>query len=123
MAVGHVRYSTTGSSRPQNIQPLLVESSTGSVAVAHNGNLVNAKRLRDEHEALGSIFSDVDRQRSAACISCHALKISSGPDHIQHCLRQLKGAYSLVIMTRDKLIGARDPQGFRPLIFGADDDA
>jgi amidophosphoribosyltransferase len=117
IAVGHVRYSTTGSSRPQNIQPLLVDYSQGPVAVAHNGNLVNAKRLRDEHEAAGSIFqSSTDSE-----VLLHLMASPSNlgrEDHIAHCLRQLKGAYSLVIMTRNQLIGARDPQGFRPLILG-----
>ena len=117
MAVGHVRYSTTGSSHPQNIQPLLVNYSQGPVAVAHNGNLVNAKRLRDQHEAAGSIFQT--STDSEVLLHLMAAPTTLGrEDHIAHCLRQLKGAYSLVIMTRNQLIGARDPQGFRPLILG-----
>ncbi len=117
IAVGHVRYSTTGSSRPQNIQPLLIDYSHGSVAVAHNGNLVNAKRLRDEHEAYGSIFQTSTDSEVLLHIMARPENLGR-QDHIAHCLRQLKGAYSLVIMTRSQLIGARDPQGFRPLILG-----
>ena len=117
IAVGHVRYSTTGSSRPQNIQPLLIDYSHGSVAVAHNGNLVNAKRLRDEHEAYGSIFQTSTDSEVLLHLMARPENLGRD-DHIAHCLRQLKGAYSLVIMTRNQLIGARDPQGFRPLILG-----
>jgi amidophosphoribosyltransferase len=117
IAVGHVRYSTTGSSRPQNIQPLVVDYSHGSVAVAHNGNLVNAKRLRDELEAYGSIFQTSTDSEVVLHLMARPENLGR-PDHIAHCLRQMKGAYSLIIMTRNKLIGARDPQGFRPLILG-----
>jgi amidophosphoribosyltransferase len=117
IAVGHVRYSTTGSSRPQNIQPLVVDYSNGLVAVAHNGNLVNARRLRDEYEAYGSIFQT--STDSEIIIHLMARPENLGQkDHLAHCLRMLKGAYSFLFMTRDQLIGARDPQGFRPLMLG-----
>ena len=117
IAVGHVRYSTTGSSRPQNIQPLVVDYSKGLLAVAHNGNLVNARKLRDEYEAYGSIF----QTSSDSEIIVHLL---SRPEHVgmkdqlAHCLKLIRGAFSFLFMTADKLIGARDPQGFRPLILG-----
>jgi len=117
IAVGHVRYSTTGASRTQNIQPLLVEYARGSLAVAHNGNLVNAKRLRDELEANGSIFQTTTDSEVLLHLMASP-KNAEREDQLAHCLRQMKGAYSLVIMTRTQLIGARDPQGFRPLILG-----
>lgn len=117
IAVGHVRYSTTGSSRPQNIQPLVVDYSNGLVAVAHNGNLVNARTLRDEYEAYGSIFQTSTDSEIIVHLMArpeHVGKI----DHLAHCLRLIKGAYSFLFMTTDTLIGCRDPQGFRPLILG-----
>ncbi len=117
IAIGHVRYSTTGSSRTENIQPLIVDYSNGLIAVAHNGNLVNARTLRDEYEAYGSIFqTSTDSE-----IIIHLL---ARPEHVvkkdqlAHCLKLIRGAYSFLFMTKDKLIGARDPQGFRPLILG-----
>ena len=117
MAVGHVRYSTTGSSRPQNIQPLVIDYSDGLVAVAHNGNLVNARTLRDEYEAYGSIFQTSSDSEIVVHLMArpeHVVK----KDQLAHCLRLIKGAYSFLFMTKTKLIGARDPQGFRPLILG-----
>ena len=117
MAIGHVRYSTTGSSRPNNIQPLVVDYSRGQMAVAHNGNLVNARRLRDEYEAYGSIFQTTTDSE----IILHLLarpEISSRPDALGHCLRLIKGAYSFLFLTPEKMIAARDPQGFRPLVIG-----
>jgi len=120
LAVGHVRYSTTGSKRIQNIQPLVVEYARGLIAVAHNGNLVNARTLRAEYEADGSIFqTSTDSE-----IIVHLL---ADPRHhnsdIGHCLNHLKGAYSFVLMTKQELIGARDPFGFRPLALGRLNDA
>jgi len=117
IAVGHVRYSTTGSSRPQNIQPLVVDYSNGEIAVAHNGNLVNARKLRDEYEAHGSIFQTSSDSEIVVHLLARPENVGQ-KDHLGHCLRQLRGAYSFLFMTKDKLIGARDPQGFRPLILG-----
>jgi len=117
MAVGHVRYSTTGSSRPQNIQPLTVDYSMGELAVAHNGNLVNAQKLRKELEGRGSIFqtsSDSETVLHLMALPEHVGK----KDGLAQSLRQLKGAFSFIFMTPTKLIGARDPNGFRPLILG-----
>lgn len=117
LAIGHVRYSTTGSSKPQNIQPLVVDYSEGLIAVAHNGNLVNARILRDEYEAYGSIFqTSTDSE-----IIVHLLAKPSHvgrADNIGHCLNHLRGAYCFVFLRENAVIAARDPQGFRPLALG-----
>ena len=122
LAAGHVRYSTTGSNKPQNIQPLVLEYSRGLFAVAHNGNLVNAKELRQKCEARGSIFqTSTDSE-----IVVHLL---ARPENLglecplARCLAELRGAYSFVFMTRDSVIAARDPHGFRPLAMGRLGDA
>jgi len=116
-AIGHVRYSTTGSSLLKNAQPLVVTYSKGSVAVVHNGNLVNAQELRDNLEASGSIFqSSTDTE-----VIIHLLarsKYNSFKDRITDALSEARGAYSLLFLTENKLIAARDPYGFRPLIMG-----
>lgn len=116
-AIGHVRYSTTGSSLLKNAQPLLVSYSGGSVAVAHNGNLVNAQEIRDNLEASGSIFqSNTDTE-----VIIHLLarsKYNSFKDRITDALSEARGAYSLLFLTENKLIAARDPYGFRPLVMG-----
>jgi amidophosphoribosyltransferase len=117
IAVGHVRYSTTGSSRPQNIQPLVIDYSNGLVAVAHNGNLVNARTLRDEYEAYGSIFQTSTDSEIIVHLMARPETVGR-KDQLARSLNLIKGAYSFLFMTRDKLIGARDPQGFRPLILG-----
>lgn len=112
MAVGHTRYSTTGSSHIRNAQPLVVNCAKGQIAVAHNGNLTNAAWLRDELESKGHIFqTTVDSE-----IILYLLAQPS--NNLVQTLRQLEGAYSLVIMTERELIGARDPNGFRPLSVG-----
>jgi amidophosphoribosyltransferase len=122
MAVGHTRYSTTGSSHIENAQPLTINSRIGPVAIAHNGNLTNAVVLRDELEEKGQVFqTTVDSE-----IILHLLAQPDGNgegNHLLHCLRRLEGAYSLVIMTEKELIGVRDPHGFRPLCLGKIDDA
>jgi len=122
IAIGHVRYSTTGAKKIQNIQPLIMEYSRGLIAVAHNGNLVNARTLRRDCEARGSIFqTSTDSE-----IVVHLL---AQPEHLGeedplgHCMSHLKGAYSFVFLTRDALIAARDPMGFRPLVLGELDGA
>jgi len=117
MAVGHVRYSTTGSTSNMNTQPLLMEYSKGQIAVAHNGNLVNAKVLRAEYQSYGSIFQTT----SDSEIIVHLLARPAHNyrrDSVAHCLKHLKGAFSFVMMTQDKMVGARDPWGFRPLSLG-----
>ncbi len=117
IAVGHVRYSTTGSSLLVNAQPLLIRYRSGSLAIAHNGNLVNGHELRHSLEEEGSIFqATTDSELIAHLIA------RSGEQEIvaalQKALPRLRGAFTFVIMTADKLIGLRDPQGIRPLSLG-----
>ena len=121
MAVGHTRYSTTGSSHHRNSQPLTVDCSKGQIAIAHNGNLTNAAQLREELELGGSIFqTTVDSE-----IILHLMaRPSNGSDNnLVKSLQRIQGAYSLVIMTENELIGVRDPHGFRPLSIGKLDGA
>jgi amidophosphoribosyltransferase len=121
-AIGHNRYSTTGSTRACNVQPLVAELKGRQLAIAHNGNLVNTRSLRESMEAAGSIFqSTMDSE-----IIVH-LMAKSGRDSVEEmlgaALKQVRGAYSLLILTLDKLIAVRDPGGFRPLCFGERDGA
>jgi amidophosphoribosyltransferase len=122
MAVGHTRYSTTGSSHIRNAQPLTVDCARGQIAIAHNGNLTNANQLREELEANGSIFqTSVDSE-----IILHLMAQPTAGGNRNNLLRtvqQIEGAYSLVIMTDHELIGVRDPHGFRPLSIGKVGDA
>ncbi len=117
MALGHTRYSTTGSSTLKNSQPLVVTYAKGSLAVAHNGNLINAFELRQQLEANGSIFqTTVDSE-----IILHLLARTTNKefqDDLVECLPLLKGAYTLLFLTERELIGCRDPNGFRPLCIG-----
>ena len=116
-AIGHVRYSTSGSSELRNAQPLVFESSRGGLAIAHNGNLVNADELRRRLELGGSIFqTNADTE-----VIVHLMAKAQEPRAIERlasALRQVTGAYSLVILTEGKLIAVRDPHGFRPLVMG-----
>ncbi|MBW8016550.1 MAG: amidophosphoribosyltransferase [Planctomycetes bacterium] len=117
MAIGHVRYSTTGSSNPLNAQPFLSEYSRGQVAVAHNGNLINAGLLRDEYEAYGHIFKSTNDTE----IVVHLLAKPSHaarPDALGHVLNHLQGAYSILFLFPDHIEAARDPFGIRPLSIG-----
>ena len=121
-AIGHVRYSTAGGNDVKNCQPILVDYHRGSIAIAHNGNLVNAREVRNELEQSGSIFSTI---ADTECI-IHLLARShadSLPDRIVEALKQVKGAYSLVFLTETRLVAARDPNGFRPLCLGKLDGA
>lgn len=122
MAVGHTRYSTTGSSHLRNAQPLTVDCGRGQIAIAHNGNLTNAAQLRDELESQGSIFqTTVDSE-----IILHLMAqptIGGNENNLIQTMHRIEGAYSLVIMTEQELIGVRDPFGFRPLVLGKVDDA
>ena len=117
MAVGHTRYSTTGSSHLRNAQPLTVDCARGQLAIAHNGNLTNAARLREELETAGSIFqTTVDSE-----IILHLMAqptVGGMENNLITTFRRIQGAYSLVIMTEQELIGVRDPHGFRPLALG-----
>lgn len=118
-AIGHVRYSTSGSSTLKNAQPLVVDCARGQLAIAHNGNLVNAAVLREELESHGSIFqTTVDSE-----IILHLLARRPGPKNVLSALRQVHGAFSLVLMGEQEIIGVRDPFGFRPLVLGKLDDA
>jgi amidophosphoribosyltransferase len=125
-AIGHVRYSTAGSSEVRNAQPFLFEYAGGSIAIAHNGNLVNAAELRVELEAQGSLF----QTSSDTEVIVHLMAKAREPDivgRLTSALRRVRGAYSLVLLVTDgassKLIGVRDPNGFRPLVLGRLKDA
>ena len=117
MAIGHVRYSTTGASRAANSQPLLAEYSRGQVAVAHNGNLINASLLHDEYEAYGSIFKSTSDTEVIIHLLAKPTHVSK-PDPLAHVLNHLQGAYSLLFLFSDRIEAARDPHGIRPLCIG-----
>ncbi len=117
IATGHVRYSTTGSSNVINCQPFLSEYSRGQVAVAHNGNIINASLLRDEYEAYGSLF----KSTSDTEIITHLLAKPSHvgkADPLAHVLNHLQGAYCLLFLFANSIEAARDPYGIRPLCIG-----
>jgi amidophosphoribosyltransferase len=121
-AIGHNRYSTTGSTSLKNCQPLVVEYAGGGLALAHNGNLVNFEELRARLEASGSIF----QSSSDSELVIHLIAGSRAPDlpsRVVDALGQVRGAYSLVVLTDHTLIAVRDPQGFRPLVIGKLNDA
>lgn len=122
LAIGHTRYSTTGSSHPKNIQPFFVSHRKGHIAIAHNGNLVNTVELHKELESMGSIFqTTMDSE-----IITHLLVRSDKKNYKERVvasLSRLEGAYSLVLMVDNVLIGARDPYGWRPLCIGKLDGA
>lgn len=116
-AIGHVRYSTAGSSDFKNVQPILVDYARGSIAVAHNGNLVNAQELRNELEQAGSIFSTT----SDTEVIIHLLAKSQSDllsERLTEALMAVKGAYSAVFLTETRMVAVRDPNGFRPLALG-----
>jgi amidophosphoribosyltransferase len=116
-AIGHVRYSTAGESRLQNAQPILIECAHGQIALCHNGNLVNAGELRDALVREGSIFQTT----SDTEVVLHLYARSKAPTPeaaIIESISQVTGAFSLVMLTADKLVAARDPHGFRPLVLG-----
>ena len=116
MAIGHTRYSTTGSSNIGNAQPLTVDCSRGQIAIAHNGNLTNAAALRLELEERGSIFqTTVD---SEIVLHWLAQPTQNGENTLVSTIRKLEGAFSMLIMTEKEMIGVRDPHGFRPLCIG-----
>jgi amidophosphoribosyltransferase len=117
IAIGHVRYSTTGSSKAINSQPFFVEYSRGQVAIAHNGNLINARLLRDEYEAYGSIFKSTTDTEIIAHLLAKPTHVSK-PDPLGHVLNHLQGAYSLLFLFQDHIEAARDPYGIRPLCIG-----
>ena len=117
LAIGHTRYSTTGDSALLNAQPILVQSNKGSIAVAHNGNLVNAQEIRSRLEGQGSIFQTT----SDTEVIVHLIALSREhtlPEAMADALRRVEGAFSLVMVSTDRVFAARDPRGFRPLAMG-----
>jgi amidophosphoribosyltransferase len=121
-AIGHVRYSTAGTSDLKNAQPFTVHYARGGLAIAHNGNLTNAYVLRDQLEAHGSIFqSTMDTE-----IIVHLIALSNEQDltgRVVRALKQVEGAYCLLFLSEDEMIAARDPRGFRPLVLGRQKNA
>lgn len=121
-AIGHVRYSTTGESHIKNCQPFAINYARGKLAVAHNGNIVNAKALRSEFEKNGAIFqSTMDTE-----VIMHLMAKSRHDefeDRLIESLQALQGAFSVVFLAEDRLVAARDPSGFRPLVIGKKDNA
>lgn len=117
LAIGHTRYSTAGDSALLNAQPILVQSNKGSIAVAHNGNLINATEVRGRLERQGSIF----QTNSDTEVIVHLIALSKEqtlPEAVADALRQVEGAFSLVMMSNDRVFAVRDPRGFRPLAMG-----
>ncbi len=120
MAVGHVRYSTTGGNERRNCQPIVVNHQKGRMALAHNGNLSNADRLRSELELSGAIFHTTsDTETIAYIITKNRLVTDSIEQAVMRTAEVIEGAYSLIVMSPTKLIAMRDPHGFRPLCFGS----
>ncbi len=123
MAIGHVRYSTTGISKKENAQPMVVRHKKGNLAIVHNGNLTNAVELKKELEEQGAIFTTT----SDTEIICHVivrerLKTGSIEEAVKNTMKIIKGAYSLLILSPQKMIAVRDPQGFKPLCIGHSGD-
>lgn len=124
IGVGHVRYSTAGSSTRENAQPLVLNYVKGTLGLAHNGNLINALELRKELEYTGAIFqTTIDSEVIAYHIARERLNSKTVEEAVGRAMKKIKGAYSLIVMSPRKLIGARDPQGFRPLCIGKRDNA
>ncbi len=124
IGVGHVRYSTAGSSTRENAQPLVLNYVKGTLGLAHNGNLVNAPQLRHELEYTGAIFqTTIDSEVIAYHIARARINTRNVESAVAAAMKKLRGAYSLVIMSPRKLIGARDPFGFKPLCIGKRDNA
>jgi amidophosphoribosyltransferase len=122
LAIGHVRYSTAGESRLSNAQPFLIDCAHGQIAICHNGNLVNADELRNDLVANGSIFQSSSDTEVVLHLYARS-KARSAEDAIVNSVTQVQGAFSLLMLTRDRLIAVRDPHGFRPLALGRLGDA
>ena len=119
ISIGHVRYSTTGKPNRSNAQPLVVRHIKGPMSIAHNGNLINARQLREEYELKGGIFHNTnDTEVISYVITEQRLIQPSIEKAVEQALYKIKGAYSLIIMSPQKLIAARDPHGFKPLCMG-----
>ena len=124
IGVGHVRYSTAGSSTHENAQPLVLNYIKGTLAMAHNGNLINANELRHELEYTGAIFqTTIDSEVIAYHIARERLNSKTAEEAVRRACKKLKGAYALVVASPRKLIAARDPFGFKPLCIGKRDNA
>ena len=123
IAIGHVRYSTAGSSVRANAQPLVTKYVKGQLAIAHNGNLVNAVDLREELEQQGAIFqTTIDSEVIAYLVAKERVHCGSVEEAVARAMPYIKGAYSLLVMSPRKLIAARDPHGFKPLCIGKRED-
>ena len=119
LGVGHVRYSTAGGTRVENAMPLVINYVKGTLAIAHNGNLTNAIELRRELEYTGAIFqTTIDSEVIAYHIARERLNAKKAEDAVKNAMKKIKGAYALVVSSPRKLIGARDPYGFKPLCIG-----
>jgi amidophosphoribosyltransferase len=119
IGVGHVRYSTAGASTIENAQPLVLNYVKGTLALAHNGNLINAAELKHDLEYTGAIFqTTIDSEVIAYHIARQRLNTRTVEEAVNEACKKIKGAYSLVVMSPRKLIGARDPYGFKPLCIG-----
>lgn len=124
MAVGHVRYATTGEGKRENAQPLTLSYVKGTLAVVHNGNLVNTETLREEYEYNGAIFQTTsDTEIIAYTIAKERLTCGSVEEAVNRAIPHLEGAFSLLVLSPRKLVAARDPWGFRPLCIGRKGDA
>lgn len=123
-AVGHVRYSTAGASMRENAQPMVIKYRSGSIALAHNGNLVNSGQLRDKLEEQGAIFqSTIDSEVIAYLISKYRTVNENVEESIRQAMKEIEGSYALIVLTSTKLVGVRDPYGIRPLCVGKLGDA
>src|SRR5579864_8137873 len=117
LSIGHTRYSTTGDSALLNAQPIVVQSNKGMIGLAHNGNLVNAPAIRARLEAQGSIFQTTSDTEVIVHLIAQSREHTL-PEAMTDALRRVEGAFSLVMMTRDRVFAIRDPRGFRPLSMG-----
>jgi len=122
LSIGHVRYSTAGESKLLNAQPILIDCAHGQIALCHNGNIVNARELRDDLVQQGSIFQSNSDTEVILHLYARS-KARSVEDAIVESVAQVQGAFSLVMLTKDRLIAVRDPHGFRPLALGRLGDA
>lgn len=123
MAIGQVRYSTTGAKTIENAQPLFIKHEKGPLAIVHNGNITNSAKLRKKFESLGAIFhSSSDTEVIAYTITYNRLKTGSIEEAVKKSIKILKGSFNLILMSPKKLIAVRDPIGFRPLCIGKTKD-
>lgn len=123
LGVGHVRYSTAGATRQENAQPLVINYVKGTLAIAHNGNLVNAIELREELAYTGAIFqTTIDSEVIAYLVARERLNVGKAEDAVKNAMKKIRGAYALVVSSPRKMIGARDPFGLKPLCIGKRDN-